>query len=247
MRHGTFEHKSHRSTEQAIIALLRIVLRLSSGIPDSPRFLVEAIRSPRSEAFQQSLDVRYNHVQCYLVVATFRDDYVGVALAWLDEFQVHGRTVVRYCSTTESSERPRSFMSRMSRRMKRMSELASTKILTSNNSRSRAPRKSECPRPGSPAPARPAAFRGSEYGCESHTPESRRLAAAQLLQVFDKQRGFERVGWSKLSRLRSAKGNWTRRSSTSRLDQRRSDSSPPFRELSGPPSSCPIPYRPLHR
>ena len=47
-----------------------------------------------------------------------------------------GLTVDRYCSTTESKLRPRSFTSRVKRRRMRTSASVSTKILMSSRSRS---------------------------------------------------------------------------------------------------------------
>ena len=104
-------------------------------------------------------------------------------------------TVARYCSITESIVRPRSAMSRCSRRMNRVSSSVSTKTLMSISARSAASVKIRMPstmiarRGATGLGRRPAGVAGEVV--------ERRLDGApalQLVDVPDHQVGLERIG-----------------------------------------------------
>src|SRR5438477_9538320 len=77
---------------------------------------------------QAALDLGDDHLDGDRVMSSAWYDDIGVAFARLHELQMHC-TVVRYWSTTSSSERPRFLTSRRMRRMRRMSASASTNTL----------------------------------------------------------------------------------------------------------------------
>jgi len=63
---------------------------LTLPVPDfTAGYLLESTVS-RVGLHQQCLNTGDDHVHSNLIEAAFRDDHVGIALAWFDELKVHG-------------------------------------------------------------------------------------------------------------------------------------------------------------